>query len=240
MGKFSIDLEDKPFLSRLMKEDKQAFKDVVGTFVSLMEVAAEKKWHKLPDNIHSSIHFNDLVTGVLSAVMTTREIDPKAYSALEEDLHPLALLSDKRKDLITGDIEYFNWRNHFTLDTKDVSKETIEAIIRKMLYLVRWFDIDTISKSLMANQFPIMDTNSKEIAKLPFQPALNYQKNELGELHVGKFLHDVGAFNCGEIDLNQVTCPACNVGELLITNEGKNQVCPRCNAGFTIKEELSF
>lgn len=230
MAKLSINLDTKPNLSKLRENDKAAYNAIASTFVNLMEIAAEKKWHKVPETIHSSISFTDLVTGVLNAVMTTKEIEPKAYLALEDDLHPLALLSDKRKDLVSNEPEYFNWRNHFALDSSEVSQATIEAILRKVLYLVRWFDIDTVSKALMTNSFPVMDP--KDVAKLPFQPALKYQAEKLGELHVGKFFHDIGAFNCGTIVESYEQCPACRVGKLEKIDEYK--ICPSCNAGFMI------
>lgn len=234
MAEFKINVDDKPHLRKLMKTDTKAFKEIVGTFVGLMEVAAEKKWNLLPQTIHTSLSFADVVNGVLNAVMSTREIEPKAYLALEDDLHPLALLSDKRKDLITGDHEYFNWKQHFALDTNEVSRETLEAIIRKMLYLVRWFDIDTVSKALQANQFPVIDP--KDIAKLPFQPALKYQEEQLGELHVGKFMHEIGAFNCGTIEDDLQYCPACGIGYLeSIHMNNHYKVCVKCNAGFEIE-----
>lgn len=232
MAKFSIELGDKPALQRLFNTDKAAFKEVVGTFVSMMETAAQNNWVDLPNAIHSSLSFKDVISGVLNAVMTTKEIDPQAYATLESDLHPLALLSDQRKNLMTGEQEEYDWKSHFALDSKDVSRETLEHIIRKILYLVRWFDVESVSKSLLTNQFPIVD--DKDIRKLPFQPALMYQMNELGELHVGKFLHDIGALNCGKIANDEVECPACIVGELIDIHMHK--VCPRCNAGFEVKE----
>lgn len=235
-NQFSINMDDKPHLTALKNKDVKAFKEVVGTFVGLMEMAAEKGWSDLPKVIHSSLSFNDLVTGVLNAVMTTEKINPEAYTALESDLHPLALMSDQRKDLITGEPEVYDWKRHFSVDSNEVSRETLEEIIRKMLYLVRWFDIDSVSKALIANQFPVVD--GKDIMKLPFQPALKYQQQHLGDLHVGKFLHTIGALNCGEIDKEKFHCPACLVGDLEEFHNHK--VCPRCNAGFTLSEELSF
>lgn len=235
-NKFTINLDNKPYLSHMKNTDVKAFKDIVGTFVGVMEIAAQKKWHDLPKAIHSSLSFQDLVAGVLNAVMTTAEIEPNAYATLEADLHPLALLSDQRKNLLSDEPDSYDWRSHFALDTDNVSKETIEEIIRKVLYLVRWIDIETVSKALIANQFPIMD--SKDIQKLPFQPALQYQKEHLGDLHIGKFFHEVGAFNCGEIDKDDHICPACNYGEL--TEIKKIKVCHRCNGGYKIKEELEF
>lgn len=237
MAKMNIDLDTKPALSRLARDDKDAFKEIMGTFVQLAELAAEKKWHKLPQAIHTSLSFGDVVGGVLNAVMTTQDIDPSAYATLESDLHPLSLISDKRKNMITGDSDVYDWRKHFALDTEDVSKETLEHIIRKILYLVRWMDIESVSQALKTNTFPVVD--NKDIMKLPFQPALAYQIQNLGELYVGKFLHDVGSFNCGEIDSDVEHCQACNVG-VLVEVKDKIRVCPRCNAGFTVKEELTF
>lgn len=233
---FSINMDDKPHLTRLKSDNFQAFKEVVATFVELMELAAEKQWYALPETIHSSLSFKDVVQGILNATMTTSEIDPSAFSALEMDLHPLSLLSDKRKNIVTGDPETYDWKSHFALDTSEISKETLEHIIRKIFYLVRWFDVESVSKSLITSQFPIID--NKDIMKLPFQPALRYQQEHLGDLYVGKFLHEIGAFNCGEIEVEDHTCPACNVGAILTI--GDHQICPRCNAGFKIKEELEF
>lgn len=233
---FGINLDDKPALSKLMKEDVDSFREVVGTFVNLMEVAAEKNWIELPKAIHTSMSFNDVVTGVLNAVMTTKEIEPEAYTALESDIHPLSLLSDKRKNLIMGNEEEYDWKSHFALDSNEVSRETIEHIIRKILYLVRWFDIESVSQALITQQFPVVDAH--DIKKLPFQPALMYQKENLGELYIGKFLHDIGAFNCGEIEEDIDECPACQIGKLQMVHNHK--VCPRCNAGYILTPKLSF
>jgi hypothetical protein len=237
MANFEIDLETKPALSKLMKEDTDSFREIVGSFVNLMELAAKHKWHELPQYIHTSLSFKEIVTGVLNAVMTTKEIEPDAYVTLEQDLHPLSLLSDKRKNFISGERENYDWMNHFALDSNEISQQTLEKIIRKMLYLVRWFDIEEVSKALIAREFPINDP--KDMAKLPFQPALTYQREHMGELYVGKFFHDIGAFNCGTIVAafqcgniieGEILCPACGVGEL---EDIKNyHICTRCNAGF--------
>lgn len=236
MAEFKIRLDDKPHLSALMKDDAASFKTIVGTFVNLMEVAAEKNWHELPKAIHSSITFPDLLTGILNAVLTTKEINPEAYSTLGNDLHPLALLSDKRKDFLTGEESEYDWRSHFVLSSDEVSKETIEILLRKMLYLMRWFDIETVSKALMTSEFPVVD--DKDISRLPFQPALMYQHTHIGGLHVGRFLHEVGAFDGGKTEGKETECPACRVGELKTVHD-KYLVCPRCNIGFEIEEDES-
>lgn len=238
MTEFKIDLDDKPALSHLLKTDKEKFRTIVGTFVGIMEVAAQNNWTELSDAIHSSISFKDVVTGVLEAVMDIEKIDPKAYTALESDLHPLSLLSDNRKNFITGEHEAYDWKAHFVVEENEVTKDTITRIIRKILYLVRWFDIESVSKAMITQQFPVVDAH--DIKKLPFQPSLQYQQEHLGELYVGKFLHEIGAFNCGEIEVdNSDSCLACNVGTLQTVKE-KYKVCPRCNAGFKIKENEVF
>lgn len=233
MANFEINIDTKPALKALMNDNVNAFRETVGTFVELMEIAAANKWYELPEQIHTSLSFKDVVTGVLNAIMTTSEIEPLAYITLESDLHPLALLSDKRKDIITGEPEQYDWKSHFSLDTNEVSQATLEKIIRKMLYLVRWFDINEVSKALITREFPINDP--KDMAKLPFQPALVYQKEKMGELYVGKFFHDIGAFNCGELgelNIDYDNCPSCKIGKL--EHIDNHVICPRCNAGFEV------
>lgn len=230
---FKIDLTNKPHLYALQEDDKGAFMKIIGTFVNLMEVAAKDEWYKLPETIHSSLQFEDVIVGVLNAVMNTKEIEPSAYQTLEMDLHPLGLLSDKRKNLITGEREVYDWKSHFVMDTNEVTKDTITVIIRKLLYLVRWIDLDTVSKNLVTREF--VDLDKYDVAKLPFQPALSYQEKHLGELYVGKFFSDIGAFNLGSIDRDESECPACKVGKLKTVSSGKYKVCPRCNGGWEIE-----
>lgn len=235
---FGIELDNRPHLKALLKEDKEAFKTIVGTFVNVMELAAEKKWYDLPETIHTSLSFDDVVMGVLNAIMTTREIDKNAFSALESGLHPLSLISDKRKDMVTQEDTLYDWKKHFALDTNEVSRGALEHIIRKILYLVRWFDIESVSKALITQTFPVID--AKDVMKLPFQPALQYQQDHLSELHVGKFFHDIGAFDAGTIDENVTHCLACKIGDLQPVYDGTFKVCPRCNAGFEIIEKYDL
>jgi hypothetical protein len=233
MAKFSINMDDKPNLSALKDSDKQAFKDVVGTFVNLMEVAAENKWHELPKAIHTSLSFSDVVTGVLNGVMTTENMESEAFKTLGHELHPLSLLSDTRLGLLTKEHEPYDWRTHFGMDSERASEEAVEKIIRKLMYLVRWFDLETVSKALITQQFPVID--GKDVRKLPFQPALKYQRTHLGELFIGRFFHELGAFDCGTIEDGKEVCPACNIGVLMTIHEHK--ICPRCNGGWKISEE---
>ena len=235
-NEFKINLDKKPNLLELKNTDVPTFKNIVGTFVNLMEVAAENKWTEVPESIHSTLSFDDMISGVLNAIMDTPKIHPEAHKALGTDLHPLSLMSDKRKNIITDDFEAYDWKKHFALDPNEVPKEALEKVIRKILYLVRWFDVDSVSKAMVTNQFPVID--AKDIRKLPFQPALLYQKANLGELHMGKFMHGFGAFDCGDIKDEEDVCKACNIAVLhKVTQHVK--ICARCNAGFTIKGDVT-
>lgn len=236
MSQFIIRLDDKPHLTELLKKDKQAFKDIVGLFVDLMEVTAKNEWHTLPSRLGISLTYKEIVLGMMNAVFNIKALNEEAYAALGDNLHPLSLLSETQKDIVTGEQAYFDWKRYFVVDDDTITQETLEKIIRKLLYLVRWFSIDEVSKQLLANQFPIVDP--KDLQKLPFQPALVYQQESFGELAVGKFMHDIGAFDCGEVEKDRTTCPACKIGKLVDVNSIK--VCPRCNAGFREKEEMTF
>jgi hypothetical protein len=237
---FTIKLDDKPHLLALLGEDASKAREVIGTFVNLIEQAAKYEWYKLPEFIHSSITFPDLISGILEGILTVQKYPSNSYLTLEQDVHPLSLLSDTAKDEYTKKELEYNWRDHFTLKDSHVSKETIAKIYRELSYLVRWFDLDSIRNGLFANDYPVID-NVKGVAKLPFFPSLRYQKEVKGELHVGQFLHEVGLFDCGEVAPDVDICLACQIGELeTITNHEHIKGCRRCNSGFIVKEGLDF
>ena len=237
---FTIKLDDKPELLKLITEDEAKGREVIGTFVNLMEQAAKYEWYKLPSAIHSSVTFPDLISGILEGILTVQKYPSDSFLTLEQDVHPLSLLNDQTRDEYTKKELEYNWRDHFTLKDSHVSKETIAKIYRELSYLVRWFDLDSIRQGLFANDYPVVD-NVKGVAKLPFYPSLRYQKEVKGELHVGQFLYEVGLFDCGEINQEIEVCPACQIGTLeTITNHEHIKGCRRCNSGFVVKEGLDF
>lgn len=228
--------DKKPHLTKLLNEDRPKALAIIGTFVECMELAAQHGWHELPNAIHSSVSFNTMILAVLEGVLTTKEYPSDSYSALENEVHPLSLLSDQKKDLLTGEDILFDWKKHFNLDSDELTKENIATIIRKMFYLMRWFDIDTVSKALYSSSFPIVD--SKNIEKLPFQPALKYQQQIGGDLHAGSFLQDVGLLDCGTITPETEICPSCSFETLETLPHHENiKGCRRCNAGFVVEVE---
>lgn len=239
MEPFKIKLDNKPHLSALLGEDKQKGKEIISTFVECMELAAEKGWHNLPKNIHSSVDFRTMIQAVLEGVLTTQDFPNDSYATLGNDVHPLSLLSDERTDLLSGEQSVYNWREHFVIKSDQVNKEVISEIIRKIMYLVRWFDIESVSESLLTNQFPILD--AKNIEKLPFQPALRYQQQIKGDLFAGTFMKEVGLFDCSTVTADTENCPACSIGELE-TIKGHDHIvgCPRCNSGFVVEGGLDF
>jgi hypothetical protein len=54
----------------------------------------------------------------------------------------------------------------------------------------------------------------------------------MGELHVGTFIDDIGALDCGEWDnhWHEERCPACEHDEM--KDLGRYRFCLSCNAGF--------
>lgn len=232
MAKIQINTENYPHLEGLMKKDKEKAREVMGVFIELMEEAIENDWHELPELFARELSFSDLVKGVLHGSLDLPKLNPEAYDALKEEVHPLSMLS-ARKDYLNGGItRIYDWRKHYRLPKDSpVSQATIEEIFRKLLRYYKYVKIDDLAHALVNNQiatFKSMD----EAKNLPFYPALRYQKEHLGELSVGLFFSDIGAFDCSQFpEDHEEGCPACNEPvEMWEVND--KVICPRCNAAF--------
>src|SRR5206468_11624484 len=175
---FKIKLDDKPHLSKALLENPQMAKEVIGTFVSLMEEAFDPDkhitWAELPIKFHPTLTFPMLIKGILRGSLDVKEINPEAYEVFFEEVHPLSKMTTRPNPL--GGNTYSNWRDHFKMpnDAKP-SEEVIASIFRKMLRYTRYIDIATLHKYLDVNQIATYrGLGDEQVAKLPFYPALRY------------------------------------------------------------------
>jgi hypothetical protein len=235
MAEMKINTANYPYLEQLMQKSPDKARELMSTFIQLMDEAAKEGWHELPEMFSRDLTFADLVKGVLHGSLDLPKINPDAYDALKEEVHPLSMLSPRR-DYLNGGLRHYNWRGHFRLPSSaKVNQETIETIFRRLLRYYKYVRIDELGKALSANQVvAYKDINQAEL--LPFYPALRYQKGLLGELNVGIFMDDYGIFECGTIKEDVSTCPACEIGELESINS-EVKFCERCNAGYYINPE---
>lgn len=230
---FTIKLDDKPNLSKALQENPQLAKQVIGTFVSLIEEAFDDSkgivWADLPQQLHESLTFPDLIKGVLRGALDTKAMNPITFDALRVEVHPLSILSP-RKNYIDGGMKYYDWRGHFGLPTDaPINSEVVEQIIRKLLRYSKVLDIQTLQQHLETNQIATYrGLGVEQVKKLPFYPALRFQSQKFGDLHVGKFYDEVGFFDCGTNDKEH--CPACSRFDL--RQIGEYKVCLACNAGY--------
>lgn len=235
---FSIKLDDKPNLSKALQENPQLAKQVIATFVSLIEESFDKSkgitWAELPQNLHQDLTFPDLIKGVLRGALDTKSMNPDTFDALGVEVHPLSILSP-RKNYIDGGVKYYDWRGHFGLNPETtVGSESVEQIIRKLLRYSKVLDVETLQQHLEVNQIATYrGLGLEQVKKLPFYPALRYQQEKFGDLHVGKFYDDVGFFDCGTSDKD--FCVACSRFDLRQVDDYK--VCLACNAGYKSKED---
>lgn len=233
MAKASINLEDKPLLTKALKEDRALAIEVIGTFTALMEEALEKGWTKLPKDIHRELKFGDLIRGVLRGSLDLKDINPDAFDTLGIEVHPLAILSP-RKNYLEGGLRYFDWRGHFQLpEGTVVSEETVADIFRKMLRYTKYVNIKQLAQALESNQLATFrGIGDRNVELLPMMPAIRYQKEKFGDLYAGKLLDDNGFLDCGElIDVSH--CAACKRTPLTVI--GSYHCCYACNAGFKEK-----
>lgn len=232
---FTITLDDKPKLTKALQENPALVREVIGTFVWLMEDAFDEsngiRWADLPKQFDPSLTFNDLIRGILHGSLDLKGINPDAYDALKVEVHPLSMLQP-RKNYLDGGVRYTNWRNHFRLPAEvAVNEDTIAKIFRTMLRHNRFIKIEQLRQHLEANQVvTYRGLGDAQMEKLPFYPALQYQKKLFGDLGVGKFYENVGFFDCGEVAIDETNCPACLHDDL--KHVGGFKVCEACNAGY--------
>jgi hypothetical protein len=230
---FKINVDDKPNLKKALSENPQQAKEVIQTFVQMMELSFDEsngiRWADLPKELNEKLTFNDLIKGVLDGLLSTRQVNPETFDVMKIEVHPLSILSPRR-NYIDGGYKYYNWREIFKLDEHEpINYLTIAKILRKMLRYIKYIDIQTLAEHLQANQITTYrGLGDEQIKRLPFYPAIRYQQKLKGDLQVGKFYDDVGFFDCGTNEKDY--CLACNRYDL--HKIGDYKVCLACNAGF--------
>lgn len=236
-----MDTSDKPNLDALCKANPKLAKEVIETFVSLMEESCDPSkgiaWVDLPKKFSDQLSFRELLFGVLRGSLDLKGINPDAFDAIKEEVHPLSMLMPRR-DYLNGGVRRYNWRNHFKLSSDaTISEETIADIFRKLLRYYKYVKVDDLAWAMINNQVKTFEgLGERNIQTLPFIPALRYQSAKFGDLHVGKFFDDVGALDCGMwVDTDE--CPACQAPSEDMWVTGKYHICQNCNAGF-IEESL--
>lgn len=238
----TIKMADKPNLRALRFHNPKKFKEVLSACIALAEEAAyvgeDRKipWYDLPSKFSPDLDFENTLKAVSAAVFEAQAINPDSFSILEEDVHALAVF--KSQSDRTG--TYPDWRRHFDFpDGYDpAGPKEVTAILRKLLYYARFIDMDKYSKAVLSNHLSVHQALPELNAeKLPFVPALRYQQDQFGDLKVGKFWDDIGAFYGGEMPAgtSATECPACKAGAIHLKQAGQYLVCECCNIGIKIK-----
>jgi len=241
----TVNLANNPHVKQLLESDPEALKTIIKAFTGIFDTACRERWDLLPGELDATgeMTFEALLHGMLEGSFNAKEFNPTLFEVLGMSIHPLAVL--KKQNLMsvnTSDDKMYDWREFYALprDAK-VDKDSIAEIIRNILRYNRWIPTKEFYEALGAggdavDLFRQMDEN--QVAKLAYLPALKYQRRVLGELHVGRFLGNTGAFDAGTIRGNyddEMFCPACELEHLTPFNEAQ-KVCLRCQAGFTIQE----
>jgi hypothetical protein len=230
---FKISLDDKPKLKKALETEPSKAKEVIQTFVQMMEESFNEsngiKWADLAKELNDKLTFNDLIKGVLHGVLSTKQINPDTFDVLKVEVHPLSILAP-RKNYIDGGLKYYDWREIFKLEqSEQIDANTIAKILQKIMRYAKYVDVQTLAEHLQNNQImTYRGLGDEQIKRLPFYPALRHQQKTKGDLHVGKFLDEIGFFDCGVNEHDY--CISCNRSDLHIINNYK--VCLSCNAGF--------
>lgn len=229
-----ISLDDKPNLAKLKEKDITSFREIMSTFMKLAEESASTQraipWYTLPHQLHENLTFANMVPALMDAFFSVDKINADSFSIVGLGVHPLSLLKQSK----LGNVGYSTWRNHFGLRNQGpVTPEVVTEIVRQLLYYARYIDMESFGKALMSNELEAHKAiPSLNAERLPFVPALRYQQEVFGDLFVGKFWSDIGAFHGGEYEEIPMDCPACHLNDLALI--GEYHVCRSCNLGVKV------
>jgi hypothetical protein len=237
---FKISLADKPNLTKALQENPALAKEVIGTFVKLVEESFDGEkgftWAELPKLLHKNLTFSDLIRGILRGSLDVKEMDRDMFDTFKHEVHPLSILSARPSDYDPTKLKASNWRNHFLVGRDaEVNEDTVAEIVRKMFAYTRWVPLDQWYEAFNTNAITAYRGKGDiTVQSLPFIPALNYQQRHFNSLHVGKRLKDTGLFDCGVIPEEPDHCPSCKYPKEAFFSYDDLIGCYNCNAGFRI------
>lgn len=228
---FKILIDDsKPHLKKAMQENPALAKEVIATFVGMMEHAFEYGWAELPKQFHPKLTFSGMIHDILHGVLDLKDIDPEYYDDLGVAVHPFGLFSMPIPDMSkTAGIKYYDWQRHFDWEQGDLPP--IQSILRKLMYYARYIEIDKLGEALFHDHKHSYVVERDPSSLIAIQPALRYQKEHLGERSVGKLMDKYGVLDCGKLTIETNRCPACSLGELVELSDD-TWACERCGAGY--------
>lgn len=238
--KLTIDLNDKAHLKAMAQKNPEKFKEFIKTWIYAGNELAEYEYavSMLLDTAEQiRISPAELLAGIIEGCLNEQFVNEHMSPILGKELLPLALFKMEMQQT-DGAPSYFDWRKWFKIPAaREVTAKTIASAIGNTMKYSRFLSFDKLAEALDSNQLITFKAIPLEQARLlPFHPALRYQKELKGEFHVGKFFDEprIGFFDCGEIDKQEVECPACSRKDLSRTLSGKYMYCRACNAGYKI------
>lgn len=223
----------KPHLRKLLAKDKEKAKEVISTFVEMMEHACQYGWADLPEQFHPDLKFKSMVHDILHGLLDLKNIDPKNYGTLGVMVHPLGLLGYQVPDFTQPEgYNYYDWQSHFAKSKGDLPD--IQSLLRKLMYYSRYIKIEELGEAMFRKEMDLYLVERDPTPLIASHPALLYQKKNLGDRFAGKLNDMYGVLDCGDWPEGATDCPACQVGVMKQLPGVK--ACKKCGAGFRTEE----
>lgn len=236
--KLVLNTADKPNMTKFIQADKVKAKQFLDAW---MKAADELVGMKFPVDLildtseQLNLKPSEMLAGIIAGCLNEQFVNEKMAPILGKELLPIGILT-LRGMTLEGEEAYFDWRRWFQLDQRDtITSDTIARIIGGIMKYARFLDFDKLSEALETNQLIVFKgLGTEQMKLLPFYPALQYQRDQFGEFHTGKFMpeRNAGFFDCGTIDPAETHCPACGRRDLTRSKDEKHIYCRACNAGY--------
>ena len=241
MSLLQFSIENKQHIRELIRKNPNEARDFLKNWI---DIADELLAIKTPPTIlkdtadQLGISQKDLLAGIIAGCLNEQFVNEQIAPILGKELLPIGILTLKDVDL-EGEERYADWRRWFQLDKRaTINADTIAKIIGGIMKYARFLDFDKLSEALETNQLiAFKGLADQQVKLLPFYPALEYQRQHMGEFKVGKFMpeRNAGFFDCGTIKPDETHCPACGRRDLTKSKDEVHIYCRACNAGYKPK-----
>jgi hypothetical protein len=239
--KLTFGIEDKTHIREAIRTNPEMFRDFMRMWIEVADQLLASK--TVPTLIMDTtkqlgIPADQLLAGIIMGCLNEQFINERMAPILGKELLPVGLFTLKGTSF-EGEDMYFDWRRWYHLESNTrVNADTIAKSIGGIMKYARFLDFDKLSEALESNQLiAFKGLGDQQVKLLPFVPALEYQREHLGEFKVGKFMQErsAGFFDCGSISADEKECKACSRSDLKKTKDERFIYCRACNAGYKIE-----
>lgn len=228
-----LDFNNYPALWELFSQDKKRFAELLKGILAYTDKAVENKHLEKSDQVFK-LKYEELLKSLMDAMFDYKgmlehhenEAERKAMEVLQLEVNPLAVF--------TGQAFALDSKGNKVPEGEFASAEDVKSYFQGLLYGARFVPLKDLANYLNLGKYELVDVlKARNFANLSeIQPALKYQEKQ--GITQGKLYEGTGYLDCGELDEEDVQCPACQSQTQMLKDYEDKKICLTCKAAFTM------